>query len=191
MTPSSSHNAPPLPHHGGGAYLRVIYLSTVVLMTVALVLFATADSLPLAFLAAGTYGFGFSGMSPLRTFAISTALGSTSFATANGVLRIVELPLVMSASRSIFRMLSEEEMSVADIMTREVVTVQRDWTVEEAADTLLAHKISGAPVVEDNGRLCGIITQTDLFKATLYITGLKKPFATVRNRSIRKNSAIW
>lgn len=66
------------------------------------------------------------------------------------------------------------KIKVADIMTREVVTVQRDWTVEEAADTLLAHKISGAPVVDDNGRLCGIITQTDLFKATLYITGLKK-----------------
>jgi acetoin utilization protein AcuB len=66
------------------------------------------------------------------------------------------------------------KIKVADIMTREVVTVQRDWTVEEAADTLLAHKISGAPVVDDDGQLCGIITQTDLFKATLYITGLKK-----------------
>jgi len=65
-------------------------------------------------------------------------------------------------------------IKVADIMTREVVTVHRDWTVEEAADTLLAHRISGAPVVDDDGRLCGIITQTDLFKATLYITGLKK-----------------
>ncbi|WP_319526714.1 CBS and ACT domain-containing protein [uncultured Desulfosarcina sp.] len=66
------------------------------------------------------------------------------------------------------------KIKVADIMTREVVTVHLDWTVEEAADTLLTHKISGAPVVDDEGRLCGIITQTDLFKATLYITGLKK-----------------
>jgi acetoin utilization protein AcuB len=66
------------------------------------------------------------------------------------------------------------KIKVADIMTREVVTVHRDWTVEEAADTLMTHKISGAPVVDDEGRLCGIITQTDLFKATLYITGLKK-----------------
>jgi acetoin utilization protein AcuB len=29
-------------------------------------------------------------------------------------------------------------------------------------------------VVDDKGQLCGVITQTDLFKATLYITGLKK-----------------
>jgi acetoin utilization protein AcuB len=66
------------------------------------------------------------------------------------------------------------KIKVADIMTREVFTVHRDWTVEEAADTLMTHKISGAPVVDDDGRLCGIITQTDMFKATLYITGLKK-----------------
>jgi len=66
------------------------------------------------------------------------------------------------------------KIKVADIMTRDVVTVHQDWTVEEAADLMLARKISGAPVVDDQGRLCGVITQTDLFKATLYITGLKK-----------------
>ena len=66
------------------------------------------------------------------------------------------------------------KIKVADIMTRDVATVHQDWTVEEAADLMLARKISGAPVVDDNGKLCGVITQTDLFKATLYITGLKK-----------------
>jgi acetoin utilization protein AcuB len=66
------------------------------------------------------------------------------------------------------------KIKVADIMTRDVVTVNQDWTVEEAADLMLARKISGAPVVDDKGQLCGVITQTDLFKATLYITGLKK-----------------
>ena len=66
------------------------------------------------------------------------------------------------------------KIKVADIMTRDVVTVHQDWTVEEAADLMLERKISGAPVVDDEGQLCGVITQTDLFKATLYITGLKK-----------------
>lgn len=66
------------------------------------------------------------------------------------------------------------KIKVADIMTRDVVTVNQDWTVEEAADLMLDRKISGAPVVDDKGQLCGVITQTDLFKATLYITGLKK-----------------
>lgn len=66
------------------------------------------------------------------------------------------------------------KIKVGDIMTRSVITVHQDWTIEEAANLMLERKISGAPVVDDNGQLCGVITQTDLFKATLYITGLKK-----------------
>lgn len=66
------------------------------------------------------------------------------------------------------------KIKVADIMTRDVVMVHPDWTMEEAADLMLARKISGAPVVDDSGQLCGVITQTDMFRATLYITGLKK-----------------
>ncbi|MFO7715117.1 CBS domain-containing protein, partial [Desulfosarcina sp.] len=66
------------------------------------------------------------------------------------------------------------KIKVADIMTREVVTVHRDCTVEEAADLMLDRKISSPPVVDDQGQLCGVITTIDLFKATLYITGLKK-----------------
>jgi acetoin utilization protein AcuB len=66
------------------------------------------------------------------------------------------------------------KIKVEDIMTRDVVTVHQDLTMEEAADILLEHKISGAPVLDDIGKLCGVITQTDIFKATIYITGLKK-----------------
>lgn len=66
------------------------------------------------------------------------------------------------------------KIKVADIMTRSVFTVDPDWTMEEAAALMLARKISGAPVVDDQGVLWGVITQTDLFKATLYITGLRK-----------------
>lgn len=66
------------------------------------------------------------------------------------------------------------KIKVREIMTDCVVTVKPDWTLEEAANLLLANKISGAPVINGDNRLCGVITQTDLFKATLYITGLNK-----------------
>ncbi len=65
---------------------------------VALLIFAVADDFNLSIVAGCTYGFGYAGMSPLRTFAISVAIGNSSFGTANGVLRLVELPLVISAS---------------------------------------------------------------------------------------------
>jgi MFS family permease len=64
----------------------------------ALAAFTQADTFLLAVVAASMYGFGYSGMSPLRTFALSTSVGSTSFALANGVLRWVELPFVLAAS---------------------------------------------------------------------------------------------
>ncbi len=77
---------------------RVTIWMALIMQGLALFLFAGADTLSASLVAACTYGFGYSGMSPLRTFAISTALGSASFGSANGVLRLVELPLVISAS---------------------------------------------------------------------------------------------
>ncbi len=64
----------------------------------ALLMFAYGEAFYFAVLSGCLYGFGYAGMSPLRTFALSVAVGNRSFGRANGVLRIVELPLVISAS---------------------------------------------------------------------------------------------
>jgi len=54
-------------------------------------------------------------------------------------------------------------MAVAkDIMTREVITVTRDTTVEELARLFVRHDISGAPVVDEDNNLIGIVTENDL-----------------------------
>lgn len=66
------------------------------------------------------------------------------------------------------------KIKVGRIMTHPAITVDPDWTMEEAAALMLERNISGAPVVDAQGVIMGVITQTDLFKATLYITGLKK-----------------
>ncbi|MEO5329601.1 MAG: CBS domain-containing protein [Magnetococcus sp. THC-1_WYH] len=52
-------------------------------------------------------------------------------------------------------------MNAADIMTREVIAVPPDMTVMDLARLLTENKISGAPVLE-NGRLVGIVTESDL-----------------------------
>lgn len=49
-----------------------------------------------------------------------------------------------------------------DIMTREVLTVSPDMTVSELASFLTVHSINGAPVVDDNGELLGVVTENDL-----------------------------
>lgn len=64
------------------------------------------------------------------------------------------------------------KIKVKDIMTKDPVTVQPDYTVEETAQVLLENKISGAPVVDQKGKVIGTITQTDIFKVLIALTGI-------------------
>ena len=49
-----------------------------------------------------------------------------------------------------------------DIMTKDVITVKPETTVEELARLLIKHKFSGVPVVDDENNLVGIVTEHDL-----------------------------
>jgi CBS domain-containing protein len=53
------------------------------------------------------------------------------------------------------------ELSVANIMTTDVIFVERSTPVTEIARLMVEHSISGIPVVED-GRLVGIVTERDM-----------------------------
>jgi acetoin utilization protein AcuB len=62
------------------------------------------------------------------------------------------------------------EMPVERIMTRQVISVQEDCPLEEAARILVDHKIGGLPVMA--GRLLvGIITETDIFRVMMEAFG--------------------
>ena len=62
---------------------------------------------------------------------------------------------------------------VSEVMTREVITTSPGATVEEVAVLMRQHKIGGVPVVED-GRLVGIITESDVFDAFIDLMGLNR-----------------
>jgi len=64
------------------------------------------------------------------------------------------------------------KIKVKDIMTGDVITVPPDYTVEETAQVLQKNRISGAPVVDADGQLVGTITQTDLFRVLISLTGV-------------------
>ena len=53
-------------------------------------------------------------------------------------------------------------MNASEIMSRDVVTVGPKTTVREIAETMTKHRISGVPVVDQSGRLVGILSETDL-----------------------------
>jgi len=57
-----------------------------------------------------------------------------------------------------------EKIRAADIMSKFVVTIREDQTVEYLAQSLLRFKISGVPVISKEGEICGIATSTDLFR---------------------------
>ena len=51
---------------------------------------------------------------------------------------------------------------VKDIMTTDLITVTPDMDIASAAKILFDNRINGAPVVDDSGRLVGILCQSDL-----------------------------
>jgi len=65
-------------------------------------------------------------------------------------------------------------IKVKSIMTKKPISVSPDITVEETAEILLENKISGAPVVDDKGQVVGVITQVDIFKVLISLTGVGK-----------------
>ncbi len=53
-------------------------------------------------------------------------------------------------------------LSARNIMNREVVTVRPETEITDAARILLERKINGVPVVDEKGRVVGILCQSDL-----------------------------
>ena len=58
---------------------------------------------------------------------------------------------------------------VRNVMTADPFTINQSADVTEAARLMIKHGISGLPVVDEKGRLAGIITKTDLVKAVAKI----------------------
>jgi len=63
------------------------------------------------------------------------------------------------------------ETKAKDIM-KSTPTIRPDQTMELAALKMLEHKVTGIPVVTEEGELLGIITQGDVFRVLIAITGI-------------------
>ena len=64
------------------------------------------------------------------------------------------------------------KIKIKGIMTKDPIMIPEDFTVEETAEILLKNKISGAPVIDNEGKVVGTITQTDLFRVLIALTGV-------------------
>lgn len=52
-------------------------------------------------------------------------------------------------------------LTVADVMTRPVLTVRRDTPLKEVARLLIENGVSGVPVVDDDGTVAGVVSEAD------------------------------
>lgn len=70
------------------------------------------------------------------------------------------------------------KLTIKDAMTRDLITVSPEATLEEAAVLMRDHEIGALPVVED-GKLVGIITESGIFDAFIGLMGLREASSRV------------
>lgn len=66
------------------------------------------------------------------------------------------------------------KISIREIMSDKVISVNENAPIEEAALLMSMNKIGGVPVVTDVGAVVGVITETDIFNALVEIMGLSE-----------------
>lgn len=64
----------------------------------------------------------------------------------------------------------DPETRVGDIMAPNVITVSPDDILEDVVRMMIERKILGAPVMDDQGQIVGVITQTDLYRVLIAVT---------------------
>ena len=56
------------------------------------------------------------------------------------------------------------KIQVRELMTKDVITTTPDTPIEDAASLMVTNKIGGLPVIDVNGNVVGVITETDIFR---------------------------
>jgi acetoin utilization protein AcuB len=74
------------------------------------------------------------------------------------------------SAHELYHLLSE--MKAKNLMKANPITITPDQTMEVAAVKMLEHRVTGLPVVTDEGELVGIISQGNVFRVLISITGI-------------------
>jgi acetoin utilization protein AcuB len=68
-----------------------------------------------------------------------------------------------------------QELRAKDIMTRKVLTISPGYTIQDALLMIQNSKVGALPVVDDEGRLKGILSVRDLLRAFINVLGIGEP----------------
>ena len=75
----------------------------------------------------------------------------------------------------------------ADLMTRNVITVKADMPLGELASLLEKHRIKRVPVVDDSGKIIGIVSRANLVQALINLRPEIAPDKTIGDSVLRGN----
>ncbi len=93
-----------------------------------------------------------------------------------------------------------------DIMTKTVITVKKDTPISELSDLFISYNVNGLPVVDDDEKVIGIVTQSDLieqnknlhiptvitlFDAVLFLDSEKKFESDIKKLTANKVEDIY
>lgn len=67
-----------------------------------------------------------------------------------------------------------DKLKLKDVMTKNPWTVTPEMPIEKAALLMLEKKVEGLPVLDGKGALVGILTEGDIFRALVDLTGISK-----------------
>jgi acetoin utilization protein AcuB len=67
-----------------------------------------------------------------------------------------------------------DKLKLGDIMTKKPWTVTPEMPIEKAALLMLEKKVEGLPVLDQKNALVGILTEGDIFRALVELTGVHK-----------------
>jgi CBS domain-containing protein len=81
-------------------------------------------------------------------------------------------------------------MRAGDVMTADVVTVGPATSVTDLAKLMLERRISGVPVVDENGGLVGIVSEGDLMRRAELITA-RRPWWAAEARSAEESAKAY
>ena len=69
-------------------------------------------------------------------------------------------------------------LKAKDVMSEDVITISPDATLSDAIELLIAKEISGMPVIDDNEKMIGIISEKDIlnfaFSGNIHNTRVKE-----------------
>jgi acetoin utilization protein AcuB len=116
----------------------------------------------------------------IRHVAVSLPTGSTGIVTTHDLHRSLALGEVY---------LGRGRRKLGDLLPEQPMSVHPDLPVERAVELMLLNGVTGLPVAED-GRLVGLVTASDIFRAFTYVMGVCESGARISVTALERDNLL-